>query len=402
MPDGIMGEPQAPVDAANPGVGHLVVDLVEAALSSEFATVRSLGAKLVAACGGAERRTLEARLSHIARGGTSRPSPAFADGDSPFSPSVVEALSWPTEPLFLEAEQSAILDRFILTAQQAPRLAAAGLAPRSQALLVGPPGTGKTLAAGHIAARLGLPFHVVRLDTVVSSLLGDTAKNIRGIFDQLNHTGGFLFLDEIDAVAKQRNDSHDVGELKRVVNTLLQALDRLDHRSVVVGATNHPELLDRAVWRRFPYRVTIDLPGEAVRLALWRHYLQLTDQQDAWLPVLARVSDGLSCSDIAEVALAARRMAYIDAVALPLPAVLQSVIGCKNGGFTIPVRPEIDVATRNKMVVDLYYDFGVSRNVLPALFMVSRQMIDKCLRQAKTRDRLIDDLGRQSNPLAED
>src|SRR5579863_3140015 len=129
-------------------------------------------------------------------------------------------------------------------------------------LIAGPPGTGKTLLAGHIAAQLNRPLYTVRLDSVISSLLGDTAKNIRSFFDFVPIRGGILFLDEMDAIAKLRDDRQELGELKRVVNTVIQGLDSLDDHAVVIAATNHPQLLDSAIWRRFPYKIELGAPND--------------------------------------------------------------------------------------------------------------------------------------------
>jgi ATP-dependent 26S proteasome regulatory subunit len=129
-------------------------------------------------------------------------------------------------------------------------------------LLYGQPGCGKTSIAHYIAEHTGLPLIVARLDSVISSLLGSTAKNIRKIFDYANSMPCILFLDEFDAIAKARDDIHELGELKRVINSLLQNIDNMNSDGVLVAATNHPEILDRAVWRRFVQVINVGLPTE--------------------------------------------------------------------------------------------------------------------------------------------
>lgn len=129
-------------------------------------------------------------------------------------------------------------------------------------MLYGAPGCGKSTVAKYIAQQLGLPLVITRLDALVSSLLGSTAKNIRKVFDFADSRPCILFLDEFDAIAKARDDQHELGELKRVINSLLQNIDSLSSNSVLIAATNHEELLDRAIWRRFHTILEIGLPGE--------------------------------------------------------------------------------------------------------------------------------------------
>lgn len=128
-------------------------------------------------------------------------------------------------------------------------------------LLYGPPGCGKTSVAYYLAHQLGLPLVTARLDTIISSLLGNTAKNLRRVFDFAKRQPCVLFLDEFDAVAKARDDQHELGELKRVVNSLLQNMDSYCQHGVMIAATNHQELLDDAIWRRFQTVIEIPKPG---------------------------------------------------------------------------------------------------------------------------------------------
>ena len=138
----------------------------------------------------------------------------------------------------------------------------AGVDIKKTMLLYGQPGCGKTSIAHYVAERTGLPLIVARLDGIVSSLLGNTAKNIRRIFEYAHSTPCILFLDEFDAIAKARDDAHEMGELKRVINSLLQNIDDMSSDSVLIAATNHQELLDKAVWRRFVQVVEVGLPSE--------------------------------------------------------------------------------------------------------------------------------------------
>ncbi|MEE4210464.1 MAG: ATP-binding protein [Parvularcula sp.] len=132
--------------------------------------------------------------------------------------------------------------------------------PRHRILLSGPPGNGKTSFAEAIAEALGLPFFVVRYDALIGSYLGETNARLRKLFDYVRTQPSVLFFDEFDAIGKERGDTHETGEIKRVVSFLLMQLDQLPPYVIVVAATNHAELLDRAVWRRFQMRLAFPQP----------------------------------------------------------------------------------------------------------------------------------------------
>ena len=151
-------------------------------------------------------------------------------------------------------------------------LAQHGYAPKQKLLFWGPPGCGKTFTAQFIAHELGMPIGTIRLNAVISSFLGDTAAHIQRVFDLASGQPMVLLFDEIDAVAKNRDDRNDVGELKRVVNSLLQAMDAFTSKeSIIVAASNHQYLLDPAIWRRFDEIVRFPLPTLAER----QRYLEL-------------------------------------------------------------------------------------------------------------------------------
>lgn len=136
------------------------------------------------------------------------------------------------------------------------------LEPRHRILIVGPPGTGKTSLAEALASELMVSFITVRYEALIASYLGETGSRLKSLFDQIRTHNCVLFFDEFDTVGKERGDVHETGEIKRVVSSLLLQIDALPSHVVVVTATNHPELLDRAVWRRFQLRLTLPLPAE--------------------------------------------------------------------------------------------------------------------------------------------
>jgi SpoVK/Ycf46/Vps4 family AAA+-type ATPase len=146
--------------------------------------------------------------------------------------------------------------------QRADLLRSYNLEPRSRVLLTGPPGNGKTSLAEAIATALCVPFFVVRYEKIVNSYLGETAKRIEEVFQYARLRQCVLFFDEFDALGKEREDRQESGEIKRVLNSLLLEVDRLPSYVILIAATNHPELLDRAVWRRFQIRTTLPLPDK--------------------------------------------------------------------------------------------------------------------------------------------
>jgi SpoVK/Ycf46/Vps4 family AAA+-type ATPase len=149
-----------------------------------------------------------------------------------------------------------------------------GIKSNRSMLLFGKPGTGKTQVARYISSGTGLLLVTVRLDCVISSYSGSTPKNIGVLFDFVQRTPCILFLDEFDAIAKVRDDSNELGDLKRVVNTLLQNIDSIESGIPIIAATNHEHLLDPAVWRRFDYKIRMKLPDAATRGMMFAEFLK--------------------------------------------------------------------------------------------------------------------------------
>ena len=204
------------------------------------------------------------------------------------------------------------LQSFILGYKNADRLNSLGIGLSNTLLLYGPPGCGKTKCAFLIAKELNLPLIIANLDSLISSYLGTTAKNIRSLFDYIQKMPCVLFLDEFDAVAKARDDSNELGELKRVVNSLLQNIDAMSNTSLLIAATNHESLLDTAVWRRFDYKLEIERPDtEAVNKLLELFIsdnLVLTEREKS---EMAFAFGGLSGADIEIIVKQALRNAVI-------------------------------------------------------------------------------------------
>jgi AAA+ superfamily predicted ATPase len=163
------------------------------------------------------------------------------------------------EDMILSAAARRAVAELVEEQQRADLLRAHGVEPRHRILLVGPPGTGKTSLAEAIAEAVMVPLFVVRYESMIGSYLGETAARLKRVFDART-TPCVLFFDEFDAIGKERGDIHETGEIKRVVSSLLMQVDELPSYTVVAAATNHPELLDRAAWRRFQLRLSLPLP----------------------------------------------------------------------------------------------------------------------------------------------
>lgn len=199
----------------------------------------------------------------------------------------------------LSGDVEEVLSQLIAERLQSARLTAAGLSPTRSAIFVGPPGVGKTLTARWLAARMNVPLYVLDLTAVMSSLLGKSGTNLRAAIDFAKREPCVLLLDEIDAIAKRRSDDTDVGELKRLVTVILQEVDEWPASSVLLAATNHPDLIDPALWRRFDLVVHFKTPdARGVKDAIKRFLGPDYPLFARWIDILAFAFAGYSFSDI--------------------------------------------------------------------------------------------------------
>ena len=357
-----------------------VVELLEAALAADYTRLRRVGNRIARALAESDDLDSARRLRALLR---KREVPLRASGymeavpiDTKSRQPLVEEQSWPSGPIFLDEAAHNTLGAFLTDVRHADELSAKGLASNLCMLLSGPPGTGKSLLASHVAAQLDRPFYVVRLDSVISSLLGDTAKNIRNVFDFVPRHDAVLFLDEMDAIAKLRDDRHELGELKRVVNTVIQGLDALEEATMVVAATNHPHLLDPAIWRRFPYKIEMQLPNKAVREDMWKHFLYADgDIDEGACNVLATLSEEFSGADIETIALALRRHAALTDTKVDPGAAGLAIIHTYDNKPALPPREPLTTEQKRELARVASEKYRVSGADIARVLGVSRQAV---------------------------
>lgn len=271
-----------------------------------------------------------------------------------------------TEPI-LQVDVSDQINQVIAERLNVGQLAERGLSPTRSILFSGPPGVGKTMSAKWIANRLDVPLLILDLATVMSSFLGKTGSNIRSVLDYAKTINCVLLLDELDAIAKKRDDEGDVGELKRLVTVLLQEIDEWPSTSLLIAATNHSELLDPAIWRRFDEIILFPLPNRDLR----REVIISAFGDDAvnleqLLPLLIDLWSGQSNSDIVRTANWVRRRAALGQCTLE-QALLDAV------GRVIRQMPASD----KKRAISLLADSSLSDRRISAATGISRDTLRK-------------------------
>ncbi len=241
----------------------LLISLVRAGSSGDQTGLRKTTEAIIAEEKAKNHNLLAERLTEALRvTGAPHHGASFLGGGHVRAPGFIVEMTPKSrlEDLVLSSTNLRACKELIEEQLRASVLRAHSLEPRHRVLLSGPPGNGKTSLAEAVAEALGTTFFVVRYESMIGSYLGETASRLKRVFDHARTAPCVLFFDEFDAVGKERGDEHETGEIKRVVTSLLMQMDDLPSHTVVIAATNHGELLDRAVWRRFQLRLTLNSP----------------------------------------------------------------------------------------------------------------------------------------------
>lgn len=214
--------------------------------------------------------------------------------------------------IVLPAQNSKIIEEFIQILGMKEKFEQHDVPCPNKILMFGPPGTGKTLSAFYVAHRLELPLMIVRLDAIIHSHLGETATNVRKIFEYAKTEPCVLFLDEFDAIARTRDNGDEVKEMARVVNTLLQCLDEFHGDSTFMAATNLETELDNAIWRRFDTKMTYTMPDDASRAAYIALLIGEFEREEDVPEHAFDMLKGCSFADIEQIMMKAKRKAIIE------------------------------------------------------------------------------------------
>lgn len=251
-------------------------------------------------------RTTEVKPSRIVQSRPSQPGEVLSPATKPpvdrETGAVLATILHPDntldEPPVMQNAVGSAISTLLDEWENADKLLKVGITPPQSCLIYGAPGTGKTRLAIWLAKQLGLPVIVAKLDGLVSSFLGTTSRNIGNLFAFANRYQCILLLDEFDAIAKLRDDPQEVGEIKRVVNSLLQNLDGRKDLGITIGITNHPKLLDPAVWRRFEIQIEMPMPSFEVRTEIARSFMPPVTAPESHLKLLAWFAEGASGAEI--------------------------------------------------------------------------------------------------------
>jgi SpoVK/Ycf46/Vps4 family AAA+-type ATPase len=238
----------------------LLLNLAKAGSQGDQVGVRRTLEAIVADERGRQHHVVADRLSELLSGSENEGTIARGPIESSSSPLLEIVPRKSFQDLVLPPDVRQASGELVEEQHRSDLLRAHGIEPRNRILLVGEPGNGKTSLAEALAGELSVPLLVVRYEAIVGSYLGETAVRLARLFDRVRARRCVLFFDEFDAIGKERGDKHETGEIKRVVSSLLLNVDALPSYVVTVAATNHPELLDRAIWRRFQLRLELPKP----------------------------------------------------------------------------------------------------------------------------------------------
>lgn len=314
----------------------LLLNLVRAGVTGDTGTFRRTVDAIVAEERGKQHNVLADQIERITQAtngstmhSSARPQSESAHRARDFLSEIMPRRK--LSELVLPAQTLLSVQQLVEEQQRSSLLRSHSLEPRHRVLLVGPPGNGKTTLAEAIAESLALPLFIVRYDGMIGSFLGETAARLRRVFEYARTTPCVLFFDEFDAVGKERGDKHETGEIKRVVTSLLMQVDDLPSYVVVIAATNHSELLDRAVWRRFQLRLPLPSPTQ-------KHLRQFLEN-------LAQKADLKLSVSTAQIAKTLGRVSYAEAEEFLLNVMRRSVLSAGERSCADIVREQLKLWT---------------------------------------------------------
>ena len=321
-------------------IERLQKSLADSGLVAESKSLRALLMKTERAVEMAPRRLVPSKAAASVPGEVLTPATQLP-ADKETGVRLVEVLfpsQLPTElPIFPE-EFSRAVGQVVDEWRNADSLRAIGISPTTSCLFLGAPGTGKTTLAYWLAGQLGLPVVLARIDAMMSSFLGTSARNITQVFSFAARFKCILVLDEFDSLAKMRDDPNEVGEIKRVVNALLQNLDTRKDSGITIGITNHPKLLDSAVWRRFSVQITVPLPDFKARMDIARRYISPLQISEPEIKFIAALLDGCSGAEIEDFITAYKKRSILPPAAPSPWAALKDIATLNSGRLSSEMR----------------------------------------------------------------
>lgn len=281
----------------------------------------------------------------------------------------------PSHPLIRSENFARTVRQLVAERKATERLRSAGLDAPSAVLFTGPPGVGKTETAREIAACLDVPLVILDLATVISSLLGKTGNNIKRAFEYARRSPCVFFLDEVDAVAKRRDDNGDVGELKRLVTVLLQELDLWPSRNLLIAATNHAHLLDPAILRRFHQTLSFAPPTRDELMCLGASLVENVELPSGWLELLAELAQGTSHSGFIRDLNRLRRTVLLRGWQEG-KHILREVAAERS--------PELPRDAKKRIATVLVEEVGISKREASRLTGLARDTVNSALQEAST------------------